>query len=360
MDKENDVAAAISLGKKRLVTDSMSEWASRLERFMNAKPDARGTVTVSDLVIPKESGASSGTIVFTASYGNVGETEKFVLRFHTEASHANYCDIPGQYKLLCALQQTSVLSPRVTDMDETGEHLGVPGFLMKCVAGTVLPPTYPLNGPLFDVTPDARRQMVREAVAGLVELHRVDWRGFKLDKITRKGAGRNFLESDINWYWKALNWGTPEHAPVVGDTRQWLLDHQFEPQTLAICHGDASLHNYMYRDNHLVAMLDWEFAFIGAPELDVAFQSSAHEVLSIGTEPLAGVPDIVERKAIYEELTGRPLHNWDYYETIGHYKIYIHMALSFRNCPESLRPARDKYINFAAARMNAAWDAARK
>jgi aminoglycoside phosphotransferase (APT) family kinase protein len=356
---ESPIAVTLSHNKIRLATDAMSVWATRLERFMNAKPDSRGQVTVSNLVTPKEVGGSSGTILFTATYSNSDDVEKLVLRFHTEGSHANYSNIVGQYRLLKALQETDVPSPRVTELDNTGHYLGVPGFLMRCIDGTTLPPTYDLNGPLFDAGPKARRQMVYDALGALVKLHRVDWRQLNLDKFTRHGDGDTVIESDINWYWRALLWGVPDLVAVMQPVRKWLLENQVEPKTPVICHGDSSLQNYMYKQERLVGMLDWEFASIGAPETDLAFQICSHEFLTLGNPPLPGMPTGQEHKEMFEQLNGSPLEHWNYHFAFGFYKMYIHIALAFRGTPADLDAARDKYLTFVLTRLNETLDVAK-
>ncbi len=357
-NNENAIAASMKVAKTRLVME-ISEWAKRIENFLNATPDARGKATVSDLLIPKESGGSSGTILFTASFAN-GESQRLVLRFHSDNTHANYCDIPAQYHVLRALHGTDVPSPRVVgELDATGMYLSVPGFLMTCMEGTSLPPTYPLNGDLFDATPAQREQIIREAIAGLVKLHRVDWRAKDIERHTRKGEGSTPVESDINWYWKALNWGMPDFAARIAPARQWLLDNQFEPKQWVLCHGDSSLHNYMFKDHRLTGMLDWEFAFIGTPEVDLAFQIAASEFLEFGNPPLPGLPGVEGRTAIFAGMIGRPLDHWDYWFMIGQYKMYIHMALSFRGAPASLDAARDGYLDYAFGRINDCWEKAK-
>ena len=88
-DGESPIASVVTHGKNRLNSDEFSIWISRLERFLNAQPDSRGAATVGDLRVPKDGGASSGTIIFTANFGSTGQSEKMVLRFHPESGHAH-------------------------------------------------------------------------------------------------------------------------------------------------------------------------------------------------------------------------------------------------------------------------------
>jgi aminoglycoside phosphotransferase (APT) family kinase protein len=357
--QDNSVDDVAKHGQERLQLGDIAEWKSRLERFMNARGYLQDPVTVSDLSRPS-GGASSGTIIFKATHSVSGANEKLVLRFHTDATHANYSDIPGQYRLLKALHPTSVPVPRVIDLDETGQYLGVPAYLMEFVDATALPNSYHFNGALFDAPPEVRREMVREAMGIMAALHNLDWRAMGLDRFTRTGEGRDVMERDMAWYWRALNWGAPECVPVAEPVHRWILEHQVEPKVLSLCHGDASLHNYMFKAYRVSAVVDWEFAFINAPEVDLAYFFGAYDVLGIGAKPLEGVPDMAGCIAMYEEQSGRSLDNWDYYHMVGRYKLYIHMLLSFRGVPPELEAMRDKFVSFAWERLQEAWDKAKR
>jgi aminoglycoside phosphotransferase (APT) family kinase protein len=357
VSENNDIARATKLGKDRTLTTSLDDWKSRLETFLNKQPDVRGLATVDDLRLPTDGGASSGTVLFTAHYGD-GSSEKLVLRYSPKVSHTHEYNLVGQYHILKALQETNVPAPRVLGLDEHGEHFGAPSFLMYCIDGAVLPPTYPIEGPLFDADPATRLRMIEEELGALAKIHRVDWQKLDIEKHTRKGKGKTLLERDMDWYLTALKWGGPDKVAAAQPVLDWLLDHQFEPSLVSFCHGDSSLHNYMYKNGHLVAVLDWEFAFIGTPEIDLGFQVMANEMLGFGHAPLEGMPNTEERNRIYERIAGRKLDHWDYYLTAASYKMYTHMALSFRE-PE-LASMGEKYISYAFARLLENWEAAKR
>lgn len=357
--EQNAIAGAVAHGKSRTITETLDHWKPRLEAFLTVLPESRGPAAVEDLRLPGDGGASSGTIMFTARYGD-GRREKLVLRYHPETGHAHEYDMIGQYHILKSLHGSGVPAPRVLALDDSGKYFGVPGFVMHHIEGKVLPATYPIEGPLFDAAPETRRQMMTETMAAMAKLHRLDWQALNVAKHTRKGKGGTWLERDIDWYLTALRWGCPDQVAAVLPAAEWLLAHQYEPPALALCHGDCSLHNYMYQDGHLAAMLDWEFAFIGMPEVDLAFQMLANDTLSLGHPPLEGMPDANERKAIYEGFAGRKLQNWDYCLAVGALKIYTHMALTFRDVPPEIAPARDKYIGFNRDRLMQHWEAAKR
>lgn len=359
-ERSHEIADAITHAKTRFATEP-AVWKARIERFLESQAGGRESIVVEDLRLPPASGgASSGTILFRVRYSSSERKDDMVLRFDPGKSHAHEYDMVGQYRILRALESTRVPAPHTIGVDETGTYFGVPGFLMRLIEGTPLPTTYVSTGPLFDATPAGRRHMIEDVLGALAEIHRVDWRSLGLDRVARQGKGRTAFEKDLDWYRAAMRWGVPELEAQLDPVMQWLLDHQFEPQRLTLCHGDSSLPNYMFKDGRLVGVLDWEFAFIGAPELDIAFQSVAHEVLALGQEPLAGLPSITERMAIYETKSGQKLDSWDYYFTFACMKAFIHMALTYRDAPPELLAARERYLGLPARMMYESWDAARR
>jgi aminoglycoside phosphotransferase (APT) family kinase protein len=68
----------------------------------------------------------------------------------------------------------------------------------------------------------------------------------------------------------------------------------------------------------VAAVIDWEVASIGAPEIDLGhwlfFDRFATD--AIGVEPLPGWPDRATTIARYEERSGRALHHLDDFEML--------------------------------------------
>ena len=78
----------------------------------------------------------------------------------------------------------------------------------------------------------------------------------------------------------------------------------------------------MFRDGRPVAVLDWEMAALGAPEVDLAWSVHLHDFfkdLAVRFE-MDPLDDFFPRDrviATYEALTGRPVRNYDYYEVFA-------------------------------------------
>ena len=83
--------------------------------------------------------------------------------------------------------------------------------------------------------------------------------------------------------------------------------------------GDVRLGNVIFGDDLAPrAVLDWDMASIGAPEHDVAWftmlESTTRTLLG---QHLDGFPDRDGTIAQYESLSGRALHDFEWYETLA-------------------------------------------
>src|SRR3546814_1621197 len=75
----------------------------------------------------------------------------------------------------------------------------------------------------------------------------------------------------------------------------------------------------MFRpDGTVAALIDWELAALGPPEIDLAWWLYFDELFSItfGVKRLEGLPDRAETIAIYEKAAGRPVRDMDYYDIL--------------------------------------------
>lgn len=346
---EGDVFGSAVAHRKRLMGSAGPQyWSCRLQRFMERQAGVRGEVAITNVHLPA-AGGSSGTLMFTVEIddGSGRSSRDFVLRHATDGGLFHSYDLPAQFGILHALQNTLVPVPRVVGIDAAGEVLGVTGFVMERVAGQAPPPRYLASGVLFEASAQDRRKMVDDVIATLAKLHAVDWRTRGIGPLlSKRGSGLTPVERDVDWYWRSLCWGCPEEVQDLEPVRNWLLERQPLHQDECLNHGDTILGNYMFRDNRVVAALDWELAFIGSPENDVAYQAFAHSVLSLGCEPLPGFPSEEEWRSEYQRASGHELADWDYYFAFAVFKIHISMLLVFRNAPSPLASARHGVLQF--------------
>ena len=107
----------------------------------------------------------------------------------------------------------------------------------------------------------------------------------------------------------ALGIVTADCAPVL-----------FADRTAGVVWGDARVGNIIFGDDlSVAALLDWEGATTGPPEIDVAWWVMFDEFLceAQGIQRLEGVAGRDETLARYEALGGRRLSNIVYYEILA-------------------------------------------
>jgi aminoglycoside phosphotransferase (APT) family kinase protein len=332
---------AVKHRKHLLGAVDFASWSDRLKRFFERQPGVLGDVTISDIHLPS-AGGSSGTLMFAATFdtGRGSSKREFVLRYATEGGLFHTYNLRGQYEILAGLTGSAVPVPAVIGIDADGDVLGVTGYVMERVNGEVSPPSYFKSGLIFEASAEDRERMIFDVVATLAKLHALDWRTLKIDFLAKRGNGSTAIERDLDWHWNSLLWGCPEEAESLEPIRQWLLANQPDERNVCLNHGDCMLANYMFRDNRVAAVLDWELAFLGNPANDLAYQIFTHSILGLGCEPLPGFPSEQEWKAEYERVTGHELADWDYFFAVAAFKVHITMLLVFRAGIPELEAAR--------------------
>ena len=91
-----------------------------------------------------------------------------------------------------------------------------------------------------------------------------------------------------------------EHYPILDAAFAWLKANPVVTDRIVIVHGDYRSGNYLYDENGIIAMLDWEMAHLGDPMEDLGWAS----MMFWGRDELAG--GLMEREAFYRCTNRRP------------------------------------------------------
>jgi aminoglycoside phosphotransferase (APT) family kinase protein len=268
-------------------------------------------------------GMSSETIVLTGKWEQDGRPaeQKWVARVAPSAA-----DVPvfptyrldHQFDVIRLVGElTDVPVPRVRWMEDTGEVLGTPFFLMDHVDGIVPPDVMPytFGGNWFaDAPPERRRELQDATVEVLAKLHSIPDAektfGF-LSEVDPPGDSP--LRRHFGWLKDWYEFAVPDigRSPLVERVLSWLEDNfpadvAASPPVLAW--GDSRVGNVLYQDFRPVAVLDWEMATVGPRELDVSWIIFAHMVFQelAGLAGLPGLPDVMREEDVrstYRALT---------------------------------------------------------
>ncbi|MEU0497638.1 phosphotransferase family protein [Mycobacterium sp. NPDC006124] len=272
-------------------------------------------------------GMSSETIILTGRWEQDGlpTEQKWVARVAPSAA-----DVPvfptyrldHQFDVIRLVGElTDVPVPRVRWMEDTGEVLGTPFFLMDHVDGVVPPDVMPytFGGNWFADAPAERRRELQDATVDvLAKLHSIPDAAHTFGFLTEVDPpGDTPLRRHFGWLKDWYDFAVPDigRSALVERALAW-LERNFPDDVAAttpvLAWGDSRVGNVLYEDFRPIAVLDWEMATVGPRELDVAWLIFAHMVFQelAGLAGLPGLPDVLREddvRSTYEELTGTTL-----------------------------------------------------
>jgi aminoglycoside phosphotransferase (APT) family kinase protein len=239
---------------------SLTDLGSRLETFLTARVPEATDIRIDDLT--------------PVSGGNARKAYRF--DFIQDDHPAMPCimlmqagagqlesDLTTEFRVIEALNDTDVPSPRALWLDADGKELGSPTVIMERVRGVT--DILALRAP----EPASRNRAVALAFAEAgAKLHAVDVTGLDfLGAPTRENAAA--IQVSL---WKAqfLKHRMEPH-PAIAFAFQWLKANAPAAERISLVHGDFRLGNFLYEGEEITALLDWEMAHLGDPVEDIAW-----------------------------------------------------------------------------------------
>ena len=171
-------------------------------------------------------------------------------------------------------------------------------------------------------------------VETLARIHTLDWEGLGLSFLGVPKEAIGALDQQLDYYERFLGWARGDASqPILEAALRWLRENRYPPQRVALCWGDSRLPNLIYRDDEVVGVLDWEMAFLGDPEADLAWWLFLdwHHSDGNGVRRLEGFPAREETIRRYEELTGWKTENLFYQEVMAAFRFGVIMVSLFSN-----------------------------
>jgi aminoglycoside phosphotransferase (APT) family kinase protein/putative sterol carrier protein len=268
-------------------------------------------------------GVSNETVLFDARVGS-GPTEHLVARL-TPAGPAVFpeYDLARQYRVMECLAESGVPVPPLVGWEADASVLGSPFYVMRKIDGEIpseVPP-YHAFGHCLALSPARRAAMWWSGIETLARIHRLDWRRLGLGFLGEPGGGTDALDRPLDYYARYLEWAREGvEQPILDAALAWLRDHRYAPRRIGLCWGDSRLPNVIYGpDDRVVGVLDWEMAFLGDPEADLAwwiFLDWCHST-GYGIPRLEGLPSREETIARYAELSGAPVEHLEWQEVFA-------------------------------------------
>jgi aminoglycoside phosphotransferase (APT) family kinase protein len=196
--------------------------------------------------------------------------------------HRDTLTLEQEFRVLEAAVAAGVRAPR--PIAYLGDVDGREAFAMERVEGETI-----------------GRRIVRDPPAGL-PLEMAD----ELAKI-HSIAPLDFLPQGdaITRFYEELD-SVCEPHPAIEYGLAWVRERLEPTRELTFVHGDFRLGNLAVTD-HLVSVLDWEFAHVGDPVEDVAWPLVRAWRFGADARRLGGVGDVEPYLERYNELTGRAI-----------------------------------------------------
>jgi aminoglycoside phosphotransferase (APT) family kinase protein len=310
------------------------EVAATLTRWLATKSVGSATTEVVEVEAPGSNGFSNETILCrTRTDGPDGDIERRLVVRVAPTKHLLFLDaaFSTQYRVMRTLADArgAIPLPTLGWFEEDPQYLGVPFFSMDHVDGKVpadnLP--YTMEGWVIEATPEQQQTMWWSGIDALAAVHRTDWRALGLEWLV--GTETPGIAQQMGYYRRFLDWAGPGvHVPVLESTWQWLVDHQpTETGDVVLSWGDSRIGNMIWQDFECAAVIDWEMASLGQPELDLGWWLYFDRQFSdgLGVPRPRGFGSHEDTIARYSELMGRPMQDIFFYEVFSGFRFAVVM-----------------------------------
>jgi aminoglycoside phosphotransferase (APT) family kinase protein len=294
-----------------------AEFGRRLARWFAARNDA--DVIVDEVEHPSV-GYSSVTRMVRAQCerdGRVTHARLAVRMPPDPAGTFEDYDLVVQHaaQLAAADAGVPIAAPLQTETDPT--WLGMPFTVMPRVDGRIIGEAPPFDDWLVGLGPAAQAELHEHLLHALVAIHGAD-----VDQAIAGGVPVRDDAAELGYWEHYLQWSSDgDPVPELVNALAWCRTHaprrSDAPRVLRW--GDVRLGNIVFGDDlRPRAILDWDMAAIGAPEHDIAWFTMLDFVIATVTgQRVKGFPDRSALIARYEQLAGRSLMHFDWYETFA-------------------------------------------
>jgi aminoglycoside phosphotransferase (APT) family kinase protein len=312
------------------VEESLTAWAREFRQ------DAGATVT--EVRMP-DSGMANDTVLF-----RLGE-EALVARLapSPESAYPTFpkFDLDMQHGVIELVRsRTAVPVPEIVHVEESDSWLGTPFMVTRAVEGLVASdnPPYLLDpgGWFLQGTPEDWRRFETSTLQVMVQVHRIG-ADDEATAFLRSGfPGDTALEQLLGFLRYYYEWGREGRTvPILEQAIDALSATVPSNERSVVNWGDARPGNIIYRNFEPAAVLDWEMAGVGPPEVDLAWTTFFQRFFASIAEQ-HGLPPVPvmfgrdEAKLAYERQSGDALDDLAWYEALSGLRfgiILVRMSL---------------------------------
>ncbi|MGW5109379.1 phosphotransferase family protein [Nocardia sp. NPDC004123] len=231
-------------------------------------------------------------------------------------------DMAREYRVMWALQQTTVPVPMVYALCQDDAVIGAPFYVMERCAGV----PYRRAAELESLGVERTRVISTHLVDTLAALHRVDPSEVGLAEF---GKPEGYLARQVHLWKKQLDASYNRDLPAADALYERLAADVPEESATGIVHGDYRLDNLLVDSgDRVTAVLDWEMATLGDPLTDLALMLTYHRLGELlGGEVVAdaaSAPGFLDEQEIierYARASSRDLSRFGFYLGLASFKL---------------------------------------
>ena len=298
---------------------------SQLSKYLSDRLRSDDGVTIAKLSrIP--GGASRETWMFDAVWaeGGAKKNAPFVLRMDPPASLVE-SDRVVEYAFYSAFHGTDVPVPAMRWLESDLTHLGAPFFIMDRInvgetnVRNISEPHYA-----------ASKEMIgRRMFEVLGAIHSFDWRESEIATVVEAPTADSAWTEQVSYWEEMIDRNEISPQPIVRAAIRWLRKNPPPPaQRITVVHGDYRVGNFLYSQEGIHGVLDWEMAHLGDPIEDLAW--AVHELWDRGLIARAECIQVYER-ASGLKVDLEALHWWDVFTGVKAQGIWLTGAKSFND-----------------------------
>lgn len=298
---------------------------SQLATYLSERLNSDSAVAVANLArIP--GGASRETWMFDAAWTKDGDaqTAPFVLRKDPPASLVE-SDRAVEYAFYRAFQGTDVPVPGMRWLESDPKHLGAPFFIMDRITvgetnvRNISEPRYA----------GSKAMIGRRMFEVLGAIHSFDWRESEIAKVVTAPTVETAWSEQVSYWEEMIGRNEISPQPIARAGIRWLRNNPPPPaERISVVHGDYRVGNFLYSQEGIHGVLDWEMAHLGDPIEDLAW--AVHELWHRELIPRDECIEVYERTsglAVDRDV----LHWWDVFTGIKAQGIWLTGAKSFND-----------------------------
>jgi len=247
-------------------------------------------------------GGSNLTYIVTDAGGHRFVVRRPPLRARLATAH----DMHREYKIMAALQASSVPVPRVLAYCDDRSVCDADFYCMEMIDGRVIRDYQSSK----DLSKDQCLAATEALISSQVAFHTVDLEAIGLSDLARHDA---YLERQLKRWLKQVDAAAARHVPAFAELHS-ALEHSMPDSSAqpGLAHGDYRFDNTVLNaDLSMAAVLDWELCTIGDPVADFTWSlnywAEPGEELTWLQDPPTAHANFPSREFViqrYEQISG--------------------------------------------------------